>query len=558
MLTKHVGPVFCIAYHPKGKSLLSGGEDHKIYKWDPWTGEIFSEYEAEENISALAFAPDGKTFASGDVLGNIYIWNNFSGKKILSLRQKYYITDLAFSYDQKYLLSSSYEKNIYIWRVDTGELEGKLEGHEAEINRICFLPKKKKILSASSDSTSRLWDIEEKKCLYIYEKQNGVISSIACTQKGHLVASSSLEKNVHIWDYEEKKCFYVLEHDEWVMDVEFTKDEKKLVTCCGKDREFGLAKNGIFIWDTRKWELLDEIFPHNDFVSQLVLSPDDTRIASCAYDSTVCISTIKENYLEKSTMTNIQQEEAEEPCVLVIDDDEWILLLIKTILSKYYNLVTACDGEEGLKKAEAIEPSVIIMDVIMPKMDGWTLIKKLRSYPKFAFVPVIFLTALDSVENRALGFRLGADDYLPKPFDGKELLSRVENALERRQQIEKALKHKISTTTEHALHGTLEEIGLASLFMLLQSEQKSGTLTCSYQKQIKQIFFRKGEIIQAKSLDESHLEGEELIFYMLSWPEGKFEFKAIDVDTNRQIEISTTDLLLKIAKRFDEKRKIEN
>src|SRR5262245_1192820 len=80
------------------------------------------------------------------------------------------------------------------------------------------------------------------------------------------------------------------------------------------------------------------------------------------------------------------------PRILVVDDDAWILRMVTTVLEKRgYEVVVARDGEDGLKKAEADLPDLVITDVMMPRLDGWTLVRKLRSKPEFAFVPVIFL-----------------------------------------------------------------------------------------------------------------------------------------------------------------------
>src|SRR6185295_13847897 len=105
------------------------------------------------------------------------------------------------------------------------------------------------------------------------------------------------------------------------------------------------------------------------------------------------------------------------PRVLVVDDDAWILRMISTVLAKRgYEIVTAGNGQDALTAAVKQPPDLIITDVMMPKLDGWSLVKQLRTRPEFAFVPVIFLTALGTDEDRIKGFRLGADDFMPKPF----------------------------------------------------------------------------------------------------------------------------------------------
>ncbi|MEM9493986.1 MAG: response regulator, partial [Myxococcota bacterium] len=125
------------------------------------------------------------------------------------------------------------------------------------------------------------------------------------------------------------------------------------------------------------------------------------------------------------------------PRILVADDDAWILRMVTTILTKRgYEVDTAQDGEQAYERALEQIPDLLITDVMMPKMDGWTLVRALRSRPEFSFVPVIFLTALSSDEDRIRGFRLGADDYLPKPFRFEELDLRVAKTIRRRQRVE--------------------------------------------------------------------------------------------------------------------------
>src|SRR4051812_27168551 len=166
--------------------------------------------------------------------------------------------------------------------------------------------------------------------------------------------------------------------------------------------------------------------------------------------------------------------------ILVVDDDAWILRMVTSVLEKRgYVVETAVDGEDGINKAIARVPDLVICDVMMPRKDGWTLVKTLRSRPEFAFVPVIFLSALGSDEDRIRGFRLGADDYMPKPFRFEELDLRVANAIRRRQAMEASTRAQVKSavakqepTKEGGLRGGLDQIGLASLLTVLEMEKK--------------------------------------------------------------------------------------
>lgn len=116
--------------------------------------------------------------------------------------------------------------------------------------------------------------------------------------------------------------------------------------------------------------------------------------------------------------------------ILVIDDDEKILALLKRSLSfEGYEVMTARNGAEGLKTMIDGDPSLIILDVMMPQMDGWEVCRRIRAAGSQS--PVLMLTAKDDVADRVKGLDLGADDYLVKPFALEELLARVRALLRR-------------------------------------------------------------------------------------------------------------------------------
>jgi two-component system, OmpR family, response regulator len=121
--------------------------------------------------------------------------------------------------------------------------------------------------------------------------------------------------------------------------------------------------------------------------------------------------------------------------ILLVEDSKRLQKAISTGLRKEgYAVDVSGDGEEGLWYAESVDYDVIIMDIMLPLMDGLTVLRKLRG--KNSNVHVLMLTALDTVEDCVTGLKLGADDYLTKPFDFEELLARVE-ALIRRSYIQK-------------------------------------------------------------------------------------------------------------------------
>lgn len=115
--------------------------------------------------------------------------------------------------------------------------------------------------------------------------------------------------------------------------------------------------------------------------------------------------------------------------ILVVDDDPGLVQLIETGLRQdSYDTITASNGEEGLRLLAELRPHLVILDIMMPSMDGWEFCSRVR---KVSTVPIIMLTALGSQSDIVRGLNVGADDYLVKPFNRDELLARVTAVLRR-------------------------------------------------------------------------------------------------------------------------------
>jgi CheY-like chemotaxis protein len=254
--------------------------------------------------------------------------------------------------------------------------------------------------------------------------------------------------------------------------------------------------------------------------------------------------------------------------ILIVDDDPWILRMVSTLLEKRgYQIVTASDGEEGLMRADQLKPDLIITDVMMPKLDGWALVRALRSRGEFALVPVIFLTALGGEEDRIRGFRLGADDYLPKPFRFEELELRVANALKKRIQTKQKADEVMrappppppglaSAKKPAGIHGQLEQLGLSSLLVMIEMERKSGILRVERTGATGRIFAREGKVIAARldgaAAPANARKGAEAVYFMLTWAEGRFDFSSVEVEMEDEVKSTTTHLLMEGARLIDE------
>lgn len=116
--------------------------------------------------------------------------------------------------------------------------------------------------------------------------------------------------------------------------------------------------------------------------------------------------------------------------VLVVDDDPATVKLIERVLtSSGFEVVTAFSGGEAMESVQASVPQAIILDIMMPGMNGFEVCRRLRADNRFEGVPIIMLTALDDMENRVAGIEMGADEYMTKPFHVKELLARVRSVM---------------------------------------------------------------------------------------------------------------------------------
>lgn len=121
-------------------------------------------------------------------------------------------------------------------------------------------------------------------------------------------------------------------------------------------------------------------------------------------------------------------------CILIVDDEQDLVWGIQNVLrDEGYEVLTAYNGVEALCVAERRRPDLIILDVVMPRLDGLQVCRRLRRDPTLAAVPILFLTVRSDVQDRIKGLDEGADDYLVKPFNLGELKARVRALLRRRQ-----------------------------------------------------------------------------------------------------------------------------
>jgi len=121
------------------------------------------------------------------------------------------------------------------------------------------------------------------------------------------------------------------------------------------------------------------------------------------------------------------------PRILVAEDDPDVLRMLEHVMKALGDVVTATDGQDALEKAKAGRPDVIVTDVMMPRMDGFTLAKQLKATPGLDTVPVVMLTARTGPRDVIAGINAGARFYVTKPFKTEELVAKVRKALGAKQ-----------------------------------------------------------------------------------------------------------------------------
>src|SRR5690349_23426764 len=162
--------------------------------------------------------------------------------------------------------------------------------------------------------------------------------------------------------------------------------------------------------------------------------------------------------MTKAAISLVLRRAAMAKQLLVVDDDPSLLLAVsETMRAEGYEVQTARRGSEAMIRVAESLPDLIISDIRMPGMDGYGLVRNLRSSPRTRLVPIIFLTAKDETADRIAGFRTGVDAYVTKPFESEELLAIVKSILERVQRTHSDLARMFGDQDDAAIELVRDE-----------------------------------------------------------------------------------------------------
>ncbi len=211
-----------------------------------------------------------------------------------------------------------------------------------------------------------------------------------------------------------------------------------------------------------------EIYVESEFgkgsVFKIVL-PMEEIIASRMEDSSNPADTTFAD--ENGGNSDIERQRKNET-VLIIEDNPDMRRFIKEQLINEYEVLEATNGKEGLKKATEFIPDLIISDIMMPQMDGISLCKKLKTQLVTSHIPVVMLTAKAGLENKLEGLETGADDYLIKPFDAREVAVRIRNLIHERKRLRELFSDNISIDPKEITVSSLDQSFLESVMQLLE------------------------------------------------------------------------------------------
>lgn len=209
-------------------------------------------------------------------------------------------------------------------------------------------------------------------------------------------------------------------------------------------------------------------------------------------------------------------------------------------------VTSAVSVQDALDKLELHVPDLIISETAFPDGDGFELPRRVRATPEWAEIPFIFLTAEAAIENKIRGLELGVDDYLTKPIYIKEIVTRINILLQKRQRTR--FEERRDGRTRFA--GRVQDMPVVDVIQTIEISRKSGVIQFVGERgRQAAIYFRDGRVIDAEA---GTLQGEDAVYRLLTWSEGEFEVVFRTVRRREVITMSSQALLMEGMRRLDE------
>jgi len=237
--------------------------------------------------------------------------------------------------------------------------------------------------------------------------------------------------------------------------------------------------------------------------------------------------------------------------VLIADDDPLALQLMREALGKLsVTILEARDGEEVVRRAKGEAPDLILLDVMMPRLDGFQVAALLKQEPATAEIPVIFISALGAAKDKVRGLNLGAEDYLAKPLDPDELRARVQMVL-RRIRPSRTGAPAAGKQAAPLASGQLQALNLLSLIQMFETERRTARLLLARGEARGEIVFVEGRITRAT---QGNRQGKAAVYQLLTWQEGTFQMAPPEASSpaGGNVDAPCQALLMEGMRRLDE------
>ncbi|MGQ9897894.1 MAG: DUF4388 domain-containing protein [Acidobacteriota bacterium] len=236
-----------------------------------------------------------------------------------------------------------------------------------------------------------------------------------------------------------------------------------------------------------------------------------------------------------------QWEQFPDQTILVVDDEPATCEVLNLCLRRLgCTVVTAEDGQAAQEVALQHHPSLIICDLLMPRMDGRQFFDWTRQHPILRDVPFVCLSSRGPHEERLAAFERGVEDYWVKPFSAIELTFRVKNLLRRLQP-------------NADFRGKLQEVSFPEILQIIEGSRKTGLLKMTSAGREATLYFREGQILDAEL---GTYQGTRVVYIVIGWLRGEFSFRSAPVDRLAQIPLTTQQLLLEAVRRYDESQSL--
>jgi DNA-binding response OmpR family regulator len=235
---------------------------------------------------------------------------------------------------------------------------------------------------------------------------------------------------------------------------------------------------------------------------------------------------------------------------MVDDEIDYLTLLKLRLVNEGFDIATSDNAEEALAAMKKDPPDLVVADVMMPGTDGIAMFRKMReANAHWGDTPLIFLSGRDESQTKVDALHLGAEDYIVKPVDLKELAARIRNIIRRGVKGRKAAP---GAPLAAGVVGDLKDLGVSDIVQTLHLGLKTACVRIAGKGGEGKIWFGNGRIRHAEL---GNLSGELAFYEMLTWQEGRFVIEHGLSTKLRTIEMDGTQLLMEGLRRLDEERK---